>query len=175
MNDDKIEVIYSESELEKFRQDILAGNLCDIFLPVSFIRADGYVGAVYDSGGYERYVDLRQVKASVLIGLVTSIIEKAGQGDRRYFFSGEYSLDPRLVFLKTKIPDTALIYKRTAPRSKAEVLSDLKRLLRPENCEIKGEDYIREAMFILNDGTKSFEIIRHDLMAVGTEAYRGEC
>ena len=41
MDDDKIEVVYRNNELERFRQDILAGNLCDIFLPVSFIRADG--------------------------------------------------------------------------------------------------------------------------------------
>ena len=52
MNDEKIEVIYKGTELESFRRDILAGNLCDIFLPVSFVQADGYIGAVYDTQGY---------------------------------------------------------------------------------------------------------------------------
>lgn len=175
MDDDKVEVVYRYNELEQFRQDILAGNLCDIFLPVSFIRADGYIGAVYDMQGYERYLDLRSVKASTLIGAVTSIMEKSRQGDRRYIFSGEYSLDPALVFVNTRIPDAALIYRRTEPMSRRVVLDCLKRLLQPVHADVRGADYIRKALFILSDSHRSFEIIRHDLMAVGTEAFRAEC
>ena len=52
MNDEKIEIIYNDNELEQFRRDILAGNLCDIFLPVSFIQADGCIGSGYDMHGY---------------------------------------------------------------------------------------------------------------------------
>ena len=175
MNDEKIEIIYHDSELEQFRQDILASNLCDIFLPVSFIQSDGYVGAVYDMHGYDYYPNIRNFRASTLIAIVTSIMEKSRQADRRYFFTSEYSLDPNLVFVNTKIPDAALIYKKTRPANNAAVLEDLKRLLQPENAEIRGVDYVRKAKFILTDYSRSFEIIRHDLMAVGTEAYRAEC
>ena len=175
MNDEKIEIIYKNSEIEPFRQDILASNLCDIFLPVSFIQSDGYVGAVYDMHGYEYYPNIKTVKASTLIGVVTSLIEKSRQADRRYFFTSEYSLDPNLVFVNTKIPDAALIYKKTVPGTNAEVLEELKRLLQPEKAEVKGLDYIRKALFILTDYSRSFEIIRHDLMAIGTEAFRADC
>ena len=60
MNDEKIEIIYSSKELEPFRRDILAGNLCDIFLPVSFIQADGSIGAVYDMHGYKYYGEIKK-------------------------------------------------------------------------------------------------------------------
>ena len=173
--DDKIEIIYREPELERFRRDILAGNLCDIFLPVTFIQSDGLIGAVYDMRGYERYADISRFRASTLIGTVTSIMEKSRQADRRYMFMGEYSLDPRLVFVDREIPDAALIYRKTAPRPKEAVFGDLRRLLQPESAEVSGIDYIRKALFILGDTHKSCEIIRHDLLGVGTEAFRAEC
>ena len=175
MNDEKIEIIYSSKELELFRRDILAGNLCDIFLPVSFIQADGSIGAVYDMHGYKYYGEIKDVKASTLIGIVTSLMEKSKQADRRYFFTGEYSLDPRLVFVDTRIPDAALIYRKIYPQTRTEVLESLKRLLQPERAETKGVDYVRKALFILSDHMRSFEIIRHDLMAIGTEAFRADC
>ena len=175
MTDEKIEVIYRAGELEKFRQDILAGDLCDIFLPVSFICADGSTGAVYDMSGYERYSMIRHFKASTLIGTVTSIMEKSRQAERRYFFTGEYSLDPGLVFVNTRIPDAALIYRKIHPKPKDEVLDDLKKLLQPVNADTEGQDFIRKALFIMNDSSRSSEIIRHDLLAVGTEAYRAGC
>ncbi len=175
MNDEKIEIVYKNSELEPFRQDILAGKLCDIFLPVTFIQSDGCVGAVYDMHGYEYYPDIRSFKASTLIGIVTSLMEKSSQANRRYFFTGEYSLDPNLVFVSRKIPDAALIYRRTTPETGAATLERLKLLLKPDSAEIRGMDFIRKALFLLSDHTRSFEIIRHDLMAVGTEAYRAEC
>lgn len=175
MNDEKIEIIYNDNELEQFRRDILAGNLCDIFLPVSFIQADGCIGAVYDMHGYEYYPDIRKVKASVLIGVVTSLMEKSSQANRRYFFMGEYSFDPRLVFVNTKVPDAALIYRKTIPGSPLVILDEFKQLLKPENAEVTGIDYIRKALYTLSDSHRSFEIIRHDLMAVGTEAFRADC
>jgi hypothetical protein len=57
----------------------------------------------------------------------------------------------------------------------ASVLDELKRLLRPEAAEISGMDFIRKALFLLSDYSRSFEIIRHDLMAIGTEAFRADC
>ena len=125
--------------------------------------------------GYERESDIREVRASTLIGAVTSIMEKSRQGDRRYIFSGEYSLDPALVFINTRIPDAALIYRRTKPMSRREILDCLKHLLQPDDADVRGADYIRKALFLLSDSHKSFGIIRHDLMAVGTEAFRAEC
>ena len=176
MTDDKVEIIYKETELEKFRRDILAGNLCDIFLPVSFIEADGFIGAVYDSSGYVKYTDIRNAPASTLIGAVTSLLEKSRQAERRYFFTGEYSLDPSLLFVNDKIPDAALIYRKTECRAKSLILEELKAILTPENgVEPKGEDFIRKAKFILSDVHKSYEVILHDLMALGTEAFRAEC
>ena len=176
MTDDKVEIIYKETELEKFRRDILAGNLCDIFLPVSFIEADGFIGAVYDSSGYVKYTDIRNAPASTLIGAVTSLLEKSRQAERRYFFTGEYSLDPSLLFVNDKIPDAALIYRNTECRAKSLILEELKAILTPENgVEPKGEDFIRKAKFILSDVHKSYEVILHDLMALGTEAFRAEC
>lgn len=182
MTDDKIELIYKSSDLENFRKDILAGNLCDIFLPVSFIDADGKIGAVYDTKGYTRFSDLKCINASTLIGAVTSILEKSRQAERRYFFTGEYSLDPGLLFVNPKIPDAALIYRKARGRSKKEVLADLRKILSPGatatgnvRVEVKGEDFVRKAMFILSDDSRSYDVILHDLMAVGTEAFRAEC
>ena len=171
MTDDKIEVIYGKGELENFRMDILAGNLCDIFLPVSFIEADGFVGAVYDTSGYVKYTDIKNAAASTLIGAVTSLLEKSRQAERRYFFT-----DESLLFVNDRIPDAALIYRKTKCRNKKQVLEDLKTILTPENgVEPKGEDFIRKAKFILSDVHKSYEVILHDLMALGTEAFRAEC
>ena len=113
MTDDKIELIYDDKELENFRKDILAGNLCDIFLPVSFIDADGRTGAVYDTKGYVKYTDIKNAPASTLIGAVTSLLDKSRQAERRYFFTDEYSLDPSLLFVNDRIPDAALIYRKT--------------------------------------------------------------
>ena len=176
MTDDKIEIIYRKDELENFRRDILAGNLCDIFLPVSFIEADGFVGAVYDTSGDVKYTDIKNAPASTLIGAVTSLLEKSRQAERRYFFTDEYSLDPSLLFVNDRIPDAALIYRKTKCRNKKQVLEDLKTILTPENgVEPKGEDFIRKAKFILSDVHKSYEVILHDLMALGTEAFRAEC
>lgn len=179
MTDDKIEWIYERNELENFRKDILAGNLCDIFLPVSFIDADGKIGAVYDTKGYSRFSELEKTNASTLIGTVTSILEKSRQAERRYFFTGEYSLDPALLFVDPRIPDAALIYRKTSGRPKREVLEDLKLILgsgdRNSRSVIKGEEFIRKAMFILSDAGKSYDVILHDLMALGTEAFRAEC
>lgn len=180
MTDDKIEWIYERNELESFRKDILAGNLCDIFLPVSFIDADGKIGAVYDTKGYTRFSDLEKMNASTLIGTVTSLLEKSRQAERRYFFTGEYSLDPALLFVDPRIPDAALIYRKTSGRPKKNVLEDLKLILSSgagsdSHSVIKGEDFIRKAMFILSDAGKSYDVILHDLMALGTEAFRAEC
>ena len=176
MTDDKIELIYDDKELENFRKDILAGNLCDIFLPVSFIDADGRTGAVYDTKGYVKYTDIKNAPASTLIGAVTSLLDKSRQAERRYFFTDEYSLDPSLLFVNDRIPDAALIYRKTKCRNKKQVLEDLKTILTPENgVEPKGEDFIRKAKFILSDVHKSYEVILHDLMALGTEAFRAEC
>lgn len=176
MTDGKIEIIYKESDIERFRRDILAGNLCDIFLPVTFIEADGMIGAVYDTEGYVRYTDLKDVSASTLIGAVTSILEKSRQAERRYFFTGEYSIDPSLLFVNLKIPDAALIYGKCVPMCKMVFLDCLKRILKPEeNVVVRGEDFIRKALFILGDSSKSYEVILHDLMAVGTEAFQAEC
>ena len=176
MTDEKIEIIYKTEEIENFRRDILAGNLCDIFLPVSFIEADGRIGAVYDTQGYTRFTDLKETKASTLIGAVTSLIEKSRQAERRYFFIGEYSLDTSLLFVNEKIPDAALIYRKTNQCAKAVTQEELKRVLSPENgIKIKGEDFVRKAMFILSDHSKSYDVILHDLMAVGTESFRAEC
>lgn len=176
MSDERIEILYRKGELEKFRKDILAGKLCDIFLPASFIDADNAVGAVYDTTGYIRYQDIKEVRASTLIGIVTSILDKSRQAERRYFFTGEYSLDPRLIYVHRKIPDAALIYRKTSACSKTEVLEQLKTLLMPdEDVIVKGKDYIRKALFILGDSSRSYELIRHDLMALETEAFRGEC
>ena len=79
------------------------------------------------------------------------------------------------MFVDARIPDAALIYRRIPPASNTEVLEELKRLLKPENAEVTGIDFIRKALFLLTDYSRSFEIIRHDLMAIGTEAFRAEC
>ena len=98
------------------------------------------------------------------------------QAERRYFFEGEYSLDPACIFLNDKIPDAALIYKKTQPQAKAGILACFKRILSPgATMEVKGEDFIRKALYTLNDPYRSIEVIRHDLMAIGTEAFRAEC
>lgn len=177
MSDERVEILYRAGELEKFRKDILAGNLCDIFLPASFIEADNAVGAVYDTSGYMRYPDMHDIAASTLIGIVTSILDKTGQADRRYFFTGEYSLDKRLIYVHKKIPDARLIYRRTAPFGKNEMLEKFKEILTPEgeNNTVKGWDYIRRALFILGDSRKSYALIRHDLMTLEAEAFRAEC
>ena len=68
------------------------------------------------------------------------------------------------------------VYRKTKCRNKKQVLEDLKTILTPENgVEPKGEDFIRKAKFILSDVHKSYEVILHDLMALGTEAFRAEC
>ena len=176
MSEEKLEIIYREKDIEKFRRDILAGNLCDIFLPVSFIEADGYVGAVYITTGYQRYSTIREARASMLIGAVTSLIDKMKQAERRYFFEGEYSLDSDCVFISSRIPDAALIYRKAPPMTKTGILTSLKKILAPgATMAVKGEDFIRGALYTLNDPYRSIEVIRHDLMAIGTEAFRAGC
>lgn len=176
MSEEKLEIIYREPDIEKFRRDILAGNLCDIFLPVSFIEADGFVGAVYITTGYQRYSTIRQARASMLIGTVTSLIDKMRQAERRYFFEGEYSLDPECIFINDRIPDAALIYRKTKPMTKAGILTSFKKILTPGPVTtVKGEDFIRKALYTMNDPYRNMDVIRHDLMAIGTEAFRAEC
>ncbi len=176
MSEEKLEIIYREPDIEKFRRDILAGNLCDIFLPVSFIEADGFVGAVYITTGYQRYSTIRQARASMLIGTVTSLIDKMRQAERRYFFEGEYSLDPECIFINDRIPDASLIYRKTKPMTKAGILTSFKKILTPGPVTtVKGEDFIRKALYTMNDPYRNMDVIRHDLMAIGTEAFRAEC
>ena len=89
---------------------------------------------------------------------------------------GEYSLDPDCVFLSSRIPDAALIYRKVQPMTKAGILTSFKRILAPgATMSVKGEDFIRKALYTLNDSYRSIEVIRHDLMAIGTEAFRAEC
>jgi len=172
MNDRTIEMFYAGKDVDRFRMEILSMGLCDLFLPASLvIERNGY-GMAYDTAGCRNLMQLRNVSASTLIGCVCSILDKSNQAARRYFFDGEYSLDPGVVFLKGKVPDAYLIYNRTTPRSRREVLFDLSRILKLPNRDPEGDVFLEKACGVLQDPGRSYFRITHELKQIGTFAYR---
>ena len=176
MNDVSIEIIYERYELERFRQDILTMGETGLFLPVCFIEADGKIGATYDSDGYDRLTAIKDKSAGLLLGCVRSIMEKSERAESSCFFSGEYSVDPRYIFIERGTGEAALIYRKVVPATKGELLDRLKKILLLYNGPgMPGS--LKEGIAVLSEKSRSFYAIEKKIReleraAKGQDPYR---
>lgn len=170
MNDERLEVVYGANEIEKYKRDILTAGLCSLFLPAAFIEEGAGVGAVYDTKGYYSLLSAKKRGLSVLLGVVISILENSRQAERRYIFSGEYSLDPEVIYVKRGIPEAGLIFRKASPMDKIMILEKLRNIIDLCNDESATEKK-NEALSILTNDESPYDVIIYKLRKLENDVF----
>lgn len=170
MKNDKVEIIYGKGEVGRFQIDILEEGLIDLFFPASFISADGAYGGVFYTSSYYPLYGAGEIKASTLIGMASSIIEKAERAERRYFFKGEYEVSEETVYINSEAPVVKLIYKPVRGEESFDLTGSVKKMM-CDHVNEAGDRFIKEAISILDKRELSSVVTANELGKLEKKAF----
>lgn len=166
-----LEMKYENHKLENYIMDMLTLETCKLFLPAAFIKTEKEVIASYQTEGYGRLSDLKEIETEDIFNIVLSLLEGVDDAEHHYIFANEYEINTESVFVQKGMHKAKVLFipeKRDRPLEEkiAALLEELK-----ENAHEEGKEYLEDAINFIGQNTFGSKAMTHHLEKLRKEVY----
>ncbi|TDP57471.1 hypothetical protein [Aminicella lysinilytica] len=169
---DHIEVNYKSGDIEEFHKELINRSLCGLFLPGNVLECQGATIITYSTKDYLPVTAVEALDVCRALDMISCLMAAMMEAERRYFFLGEYSMEPEHIYVSMEGSQVCLIYRKAEYADEKQVyekLIDLIEILKTKLVN-GGESYLDTAAGYLRRGKSSPGVVRHRIEELSREA-----
>jgi len=164
-------VMYRKEELPFYIKEILALDICKVFLEVGFVDTGDQLVANYRTEGFCSLQNLSEMRTEDILSVAIELLHGIYQSEKHCIFSELYQIEPRLIFTDRTFGRVKMIFRSDPEKRPAsEKLSELLHYLQKKGSE-EGATYIENAAEVVRKEEYGYKAVVHHLENLRREVY----